>query len=53
MTIYIARLCVGADSEADFQGVTDGLAGSAAPMEREVSALMRATRAVSSEPEGN
>ena len=52
MTIYIARLCVGADSEADFQGVADGLAASADPMEREVAAL-RATRAVSNEPEGN
>ena len=40
-------------SEADFHGVADGLAASADPIEREVAALMRATRAVSDDPEGN
>jgi transcriptional regulator len=40
-------------SEADFHGVAAGLAASADPMEREVAALMCATRAVSDDPEGN
>jgi transcriptional regulator len=40
-------------SEADFQGVAAGLAASDDAMEREVAALMRATRAVSDDPEGN
>jgi transcriptional regulator len=40
-------------SEADFHGVAAGLAASADAMEREVAALMRATRAVADDPEGN
>jgi transcriptional regulator len=40
-------------SEADFHGVVAGLAASEGAMEREVAALMRATRAVSDDPEGN
>jgi transcriptional regulator len=40
-------------SEADFAGVARGLAGSTDAMEREVAALMRATRAVADDPEGN
>jgi transcriptional regulator len=40
-------------SEADFHGVAAGLAASAHAMEREVAALMRATRAVADDPEGN
>ena len=38
---------------ADFGGVAEGLAASEDAMEREVAALMRATRAVGDEPEGN
>lgn len=40
-------------SQADFNGVADGLDASADAMEREVAALMRATRALSDDPEGN
>ena len=40
-------------SAADFNGVADGLAATDDPMAHEVAALMRATRAVSDEPEGN
>lgn len=40
-------------NEADFTGVADGMAASADPMAREVAALMRATRAVSDDPDGN
>lgn len=40
-------------SEADFAGVADGLAASADPLAREVAALMRQTRAVSDDPDGN
>ncbi len=40
-------------SAADFNGVADGLAATNDPMAHEVAALMRATRAVSGEPEGN
>lgn len=40
-------------SEADFAGVASGLAASADAMEREVAALMRDTRAVSDDPDGN
>lgn len=38
---------------ADFDGVADGMAASDEPMAREVAALMRATRAVSDDPDGN
>jgi len=40
-------------SEADFQGVADGLAASGDALSAEVAALMRATRAVSDAPDGN
>lgn len=40
-------------SAADFSGVADGLAVTDDPIAREVAALMRATRALSDEPEGN
>mgnify|MGYP001223827985 CR=1 FL=1 len=40
-------------SEADFAGVARGLAASDEPMAQEVAALMRATRAVADDPEGN
>lgn len=40
-------------SAADFDGVARGLAKSNEPMAQEVAALMRATRAVSDEPDGN
>lgn len=40
-------------SEADFSGVARGLAGSGDPLAHEVAALMRQTRAVSDDPEGN
>jgi transcriptional regulator len=40
-------------SEADFAGVTRGLAASDEPMAQEVAALMRATRAVNDDPDGN
>lgn len=40
-------------SEADFRGVAGGLASSENPMEREVAAQMRSTRAMSDDPEGN
>lgn len=40
-------------SAADFAGVADGLAATADPMAQEVAALMRATRAVSDDPDGN
>lgn len=40
-------------NEADFTGVADGMGASADPMAREVAALMRATRAVSDDPDGN
>jgi transcriptional regulator len=40
-------------SAADFRGVAEGLANSESHMDREVSALMRSTRAVSDDPEGN
>lgn len=40
-------------SAADFAGVASGLAASDDPMAQEVAALMRATRAVADEPEGN
>ena len=40
-------------SEADFGGVVSGLAASDDAMQREVAALMRETRAVSDDPEGN
>lgn len=40
-------------SVADFNGVAAGLAASADPMAQEVAALMRETRAVSDEPDGN
>lgn len=40
-------------SAADFGGVTKGLAASDDPMAHEVAALMRATRAVSDDPDGN
>lgn len=40
-------------SAADFIGVADGLAASADPMAQEVGALMRATRAMSDDPDGN
>jgi len=40
-------------SEADFAGVTRGLAASDEPMAHEVAALMRATRAVYDDPDGN
>ena len=39
-------------SEADFAGVAKGLGASADAMEREVSALMRETRAIADDPEG-
>jgi transcriptional regulator len=38
---------------ADFNGVTEGMAASEAPMAQEVAALMRQTRAVSDDPNGN
>ncbi len=40
-------------SEADFRGVADGMAASDEPLAREVCALMRETRAVSDDPDGN
>jgi len=40
-------------SEADYTGVARGLAASDEPMAHEVAALMRATRAVSDDPDGN
>jgi transcriptional regulator len=40
-------------SEADFAGVAAGLAASADPMAHEVAALMRATRAMADDPDGN
>lgn len=40
-------------SAADFNGVAAGLAASADPMARKVAALMRDTRAVSDDPDGN
>jgi transcriptional regulator len=40
-------------SEADFHGVADGLARSESAMERDVATLMRGTRAISDDPEGN
>ncbi|ANP47460.1 FMN-binding negative transcriptional regulator [Candidatus Viadribacter manganicus] len=40
-------------SAADFAGVEQGLAGSPEPMAQEVAALMRATRAVADDPDGN
>jgi len=40
-------------SEADFAGVAEGLAASEDAQEREIAALMRTTRAVSDDPEGN
>jgi transcriptional regulator len=40
-------------SEADFSGVERGLAASGDAMEGEVAALMRETRAVSDDPDGN
>ena len=40
-------------SEADFNGVADGLAAREDAMEREVATLMRGTRAVADDPEGN
>ena len=40
-------------SVADFGGVAEGLAASADPMAREVAELMRGTRAVSDDPDGN
>jgi transcriptional regulator len=40
-------------SEADFRGVAKGMAASDEPMAHEVAALMRETRAVSDDPEGN
>lgn len=40
-------------SEADFNGVAAGLAASGDALSAEVAALMRATRAVSDDPEGN
>jgi transcriptional regulator len=40
-------------SQADFHGVEQGLAASSDPLAREVAALMRSTRAVSDDPEGN
>jgi transcriptional regulator len=40
-------------SEADFNGVTGGMAASAEPLAREVAALMRETRAVADDPDGN
>lgn len=40
-------------SEADFEGVAEGLAASADPMAQDVAALMRNARAVADDPEGN
>lgn len=40
-------------SAADFNGVAEGLAATSDSMAHEVAALMRATRALSDEPEGN
>lgn len=40
-------------SEADFEGVTRGLAVSGDPLENEVAALMHAERALSDDPDGN
>jgi transcriptional regulator len=40
-------------SEADFGGVAAGLAASADPMAHEIAALMRATRAMADDPDGN
>jgi len=40
-------------SEADFNGVAQGLAESGDPLAQEVAALMRGTRALSDEPEGS
>jgi transcriptional regulator len=40
-------------SEADFNGVAGGLAVSGDAMAEEVAELMRATRAVSDDPDGN
>ncbi|MGQ0531523.1 MAG: FMN-binding negative transcriptional regulator [Caulobacteraceae bacterium] len=40
-------------SEADFTGVARGLAASADPLAHEVAALMRETRAIADDPEGN
>lgn len=40
-------------SAADFAGVERGLAANGDPMAKEVAALMRATRAVSDDPDGN
>ena len=40
-------------NQADFHGVAAGLAASPDAMEREVATLMRGTRAVSDDPEGN
>jgi transcriptional regulator len=40
-------------SEADFNGVAEGLAQTGDAMAHEVSALMRATRAMAGDPEGN
>lgn len=40
-------------SEADFRGVANGLTASDDAMAREVAALMRATRALSDDPDGN
>ncbi len=40
-------------SEADFHGVERGMAASDEPMAHEVAALMRATRAVADDPDGN
>lgn len=40
-------------SDADFRGVAEGMAESDEPLAREVSALMRETRAVSDDPDGN
>lgn len=40
-------------SAKDFDGVARGLAQSAEPMEQEIAALMRQTRAVSDDPDGN
>ena len=40
-------------NESDFNGVAAGMAASDEPMAQEIAALMRATRAVSGDPDGN
>ncbi len=40
-------------SDADFSGVANGMAASAEPMAQELAALMRKTRAVADDPDGN